>query len=582
MNNMTRDEAYTNALVSFDGDELASGVLLNKYAISKDGNFIESTYEDISSRLSTIIGEIANDKEFEKNVYKNMVERKLMPAGRVIYALGNVYDSNSTLSNCYVLPSPEDSIEGIFKTATDLATIFAKGGGCGVDISTLRPLSGKVSGSAKETTGSVSFMDLFSTVTGTIGQHGRRGALLLSMSCSHPDLLEFIKVKGGDDKSKVENANISIRITDEFMKAIENDKDWEMKFYIPSQDQTIIKIEPAKKIWDLIIKSNWNGGEPGMLFWDTVLSDDPSCEIPTLKPVSTNPCLTGDTIVAVADGRNGVTIKELSETGEKFNVYSARRKKTNGHKSSDNWKVEIKGATAFRTGEKELITIYLSDGSNFSCTKDHKLALESGDYIEAQYSTGKYIGKFFSYSDKNTRKNYRHINSKTSGKNKQYRMIYEYNKNITYDGKLYNIDHKDGDASNDDMSNLELITIEEHKLRTKRHGLENPIHRSDKQRHKIMNGRKNRLSSAKRCNWSNERLNEELRIYDQLHPMSDKIDKNVVMNERIFVERVESMGEYETVYDLTVDDNHNFYIITKFDDRDYLNSSGVLVHNCGR
>ena len=152
-----------------------------------------------------------------------IIEKKFLIGGRILANRG-LYkeDRKLTYSNCYVIQPPEDNIESIFECASKLARTFSYGGGCGVDISGLSPRGAKINNSAKETTGSVSFMELYNLVTSLIGQNGRRGALMLSISCDHPDLEEFIDIK--TDLDKITKANISVRITDDFMRAVVNEE----------------------------------------------------------------------------------------------------------------------------------------------------------------------------------------------------------------------------------------------------------------------------------------------------------------------------------------------------------------------
>ena len=148
---------------------------------------------------------------------RNLIkEKKFLFGGRILSNRGlDKKGVKTTLSNCYVIAPPEDNIESIFDCAKKLARTYSYGGGCGIDISKLAPRGSKVRNTAKETSGSVSFMDLYSLVTGLIGQNGRRGALMISLSCEHPDVEEFIEIKS--DLERVTKANISIRITDKFM-----------------------------------------------------------------------------------------------------------------------------------------------------------------------------------------------------------------------------------------------------------------------------------------------------------------------------------------------------------------------------
>ena len=190
--------------------------------------------------------------------------------------------------NCYVIEPPGDSIEDIFDCAKKLARTYSFGGGCGVDVSNLAPRGAKVSNTAKFTSGAVSFMDLYSLVTGLIGQSGRRGALMISLSCEHPDLEEFIGVK--QNTERVTKANISIRMTDRFMAAVKNREPFELSFTRTETGETITKTVDAYTIFHKICESNWDWAEPGMLFWDRIenwnlLSCDDSFHY-----AGTNPC----------------------------------------------------------------------------------------------------------------------------------------------------------------------------------------------------------------------------------------------------------------------------------------------------
>jgi len=577
----------TRILRNFGGDSLAADVFMKKYAIidAESGEILETSLDDMRDRLAKAIVEVEepDKREYWEGEFRECLNY-FIPAGRILYALGNPNDVTATLKNCYVVQIDNDDIGSIFETAKRQAILFSKGGGVGFDLSTLRPAGAPVNNSAKTTSGAVSFMDLYSMVTGIIGQYGRRGALMLTMDISHPDVIEFIRVKGGSDKSKVQFANISIRISDEFMKAVNEDADWEMSYTL--KDGTEFKrTEKATIIWDLFVESNWRGAEPGIMFWDNIVNDEPAGVFPETRAISTNPCFVGDTIVAVADGRNGVTIKELTEKNEEFPVYSARK---NG--SRNQWKVEIKKAKAFKSGKKKIIMVNLSDGSSFKCTPDHLLALPDGKtYIEAGKSYNQEISKFYSFSDKNTEKSYRTINSKTCGYNKQYRMMYEHY-NSKYDGTTHNIDHIDGNSTTDYIDNLELITVEEHKSKTKRCGINNPIQKLKGTEYlSLYSSRSNILGNGARYNWSEEKINKKLEEWDDengdrlLELYKEKNSNNVYLDDSVYVESITDSFDSECVdvYDLTVEDNHNFYILTKWDDDKYLNSSGVLVHNCG-
>lgn len=216
-------------------------------------------------------------------------EKKFLFGGRILANRGLENKGRKiSLSNCYVIEPPEDNIESIFDCAKKLARTYSRGGGCGVDISKLAPKGARVNNAAKETTGSVSFMDLYSMVTGLIGQNGRRGALMLSLSCEHPDLEEFIGIKS--DLDRVTKANISIRITDKFMAAVKNKTPFTLSFTRLETGETITKEIDAYEMFHKMCEMNWDYAEPGMLFWDRInnwnlLSCDDEFEY-----AGTNPC----------------------------------------------------------------------------------------------------------------------------------------------------------------------------------------------------------------------------------------------------------------------------------------------------
>ena len=194
--------------------------------------------------------------------------KKFLPGGRILANRGLQHHGKKvTYSNCYVLAINEDSIESIYKTCADLARTFSYGGGVGINISPLRAKGMTVHNAAKTTTGAVSFMNTFSNVSEVIGQNGRRGALMLSIDCTHPDLEDFIDIK--NDLNAVTKANISVQITDDFMEAFINNQDWELRFETEDGD-VITKNVKAAKIFRRLAENNYNMAEPGILFWDRI------------------------------------------------------------------------------------------------------------------------------------------------------------------------------------------------------------------------------------------------------------------------------------------------------------------------
>ena len=220
--------------------------------------------------------------------------KKFLYGGRILANRGLTQDKKITYSNCYVVTPPEDNIESIFDCARNLARTYSYGGGCGVDISKLAPRGATIHNAAKTTSGSVSFMDLYSLVTGLIGQAGRRGALMISLSCEHPDVEEFIDVK--NDMDKVLFANISVRVTDAFMEAVTGrgkvpeNTSFLLRFVREETGEVIEKEIDARELFTKLAENNWNSAEPGILFWDRIRSWNLLSNTKDFEYAGTNPC----------------------------------------------------------------------------------------------------------------------------------------------------------------------------------------------------------------------------------------------------------------------------------------------------
>ena len=248
----------------------------------------------------------------DADVAELIADKKFLFGGRILSNRG-IDDEKVTYSNCYVISPPEDNIESIYDTAKKLARTYSYGGGCGIDISKLAPCGAKVNNQAKSTSGAVSFMDTFSQVTEQIGQNGRRGALMISIDCTHPDLEKFITIKS--DLNKVTSANISVRVTDRFMVAVKNDEYWELYYKRNETGEEIKKTVKARDIFDLLCRNNWDYAEPGILYWDRItnwnlVSNDKGFEYAGVNPCAEEPlpaggsCLLG-AINLAAFVRNG-------------------------------------------------------------------------------------------------------------------------------------------------------------------------------------------------------------------------------------------------------------------------------------
>jgi len=224
-----------------------------------------------------------------KEVRALIEEHKFLPGGRIMANRGLEYKGRKvTLSNCYVVSPPEDNIESIFECAKKLARTYSYGGGCGVDISRLSPKGARINNAAQETSGAISFMDLYSLVTQLIGQNGRRGALMISMDCSHPDIEDFIRIK--TDLSRVTKANISVRLSNEFMDAVIADKPFALHYTREVTGQKIGKTVNARALFRLMAETNWDFAEPGALFWDHITSWNLLSNTKDFSYAGTNPC----------------------------------------------------------------------------------------------------------------------------------------------------------------------------------------------------------------------------------------------------------------------------------------------------
>jgi len=282
---MTRDEVLEQAIEYFNGDELAAQVFL-KYALQDSETYYEGSPSEALDRYAREIHRIEsrypNPLSYDR--IRHMLDRyeRYILGGSPMAGVGNNYLGMS-LSNCVVSPSPKDSISGIFDVGKKLAIWFSRRCGVGSNISTLRPDGFPVSNAAKTSTGAWSFVELLSNICGKIGQNNRRGALLVGMEDWHPDILKFITCK--IDVTKITNANISVMLSDAFMKAVEMDGTWDLVW-----DGKVVETIKARDMWNLIVTTATKTAEPGILFWDTYKRRNPLNEYPGFEMICTNPC----------------------------------------------------------------------------------------------------------------------------------------------------------------------------------------------------------------------------------------------------------------------------------------------------
>lgn len=289
-------EVVEQSTLYFGGDSLAANVWANKYALKNaEGHLLELTPDDMHRRIAREIARI--EKKYpnpmgEEELFELMRHfRYLVPQGSPMAGIGNSYQIGS-LSNCFVIGNEgsADSYGAIMKTDEEQVQLMKRRGGVGHDLSHIRPKHSLVKNSAMTSTGIVPFMERYSNSTREVAQEGRRGALMLSISVAHPDSEHFIDAKL--EAGKVTGANISVKITDEFMRAVINDTDFVQHFPVGSDHPTVTKTIKARELWKKIVYNAWKSAEPGILFWDTILRESIPDSYADLgfRTVSTNPC----------------------------------------------------------------------------------------------------------------------------------------------------------------------------------------------------------------------------------------------------------------------------------------------------
>ncbi len=294
-------DLFQRTLRYFGGDELRARVFFDKYALrDPDGRVVESSPPEMWARVARELASVeateAKRREWEEKFYWLLEDFRFVPGGRILFGAGN--PRRATLLNCYVIPIQGDSLEDIFEWCKQAARTYSFGGGVGTDISVLRPRGTPVNNAAITSSGAVSFMDLLSTTTGTIGQAGRRGALMITIRSDHPDVLEFTRVKRNLDR--VRYANISVRVDDAFMRAVESDGEYTLRF--SNEKAQVERTVRARELWDELIRGARDYAEPGVIFWDTVRRWSTS-EYNGMNVVTTNPCsLVGSTYVLTPSG----------------------------------------------------------------------------------------------------------------------------------------------------------------------------------------------------------------------------------------------------------------------------------------
>ena len=617
--------------------------------------------------------------------------------------LSGARKNRNQLASCYIGASG-DNIEGIFDAYKEMALLSKHGGGIGWDWHDIRCMGGVIDDNYAAAGGVVPFLKINNDVALAVDQLGvRKGSIAVYLEPWHIDIEDFIDVKknSGEDRRRAHDLFPALWIPDLFMQRVLEDGNWTLfdpyetkdlhnlteddfdKRYVHYEhDESIRKISiRAKDLWKKILTSYFESGSPFLCWKDNANRANPNKHVGKIR--SSNLCFTGDTMVATAYGQNAISIKSLAEYSNginKFPVYCAEEtttkvthtrktigKKGGGHTTAKVWKDQIKNAVAFKTGTQKVITVKLANGDEFRCTPEHQLALFNGGYIQAKYSLGKELQSIYTFTNIGPGTKYRYINSLTNPSQKQARMIWEFYNNTKIPNG-YHLDHIDNNNKNDVITNLQLLTKDEHweKTKVERKGDGNTVHRKSTKEDELIKSLNKSLevkgnNNPKYNGISNYEFITILKVFNRLIPgefnrrkylyirenfnlefalpeflskyrfnsdfglLCDYVNEVQTYNgeyeqnpERDYIERIDfnkdrinyiqhyfqqpfktndddlhynirnsglrvvdiiDNGEVEDVYDLTVEDNHNFYILTSGDEN-YENSNGVLVHNC--
>ncbi len=279
----TSDEELARAAdaETYYGDnELAIDVLRSKYLAPGETGPLH-----MWERIARAVSSVEQDRElWYARFFALLFDYRFIPGGRVMHGAGrDEARRKPTLSNCYVIPINEDSLEGIYQCLTESAMVYRTGGGVGTDLSRLRPKGAPVNATVDRSPGCTAFMNLLSESTNAVSQAGRRGALMLTLRVDHPDIEDFISIKSDRARTKVQYANLSVLITDEFMQAVLDDTDFDLRW-----SNKVFRTVRARVLWDKIVQHAHASAEPGVIFWDTMRAYH---NVEYANPlVSTNPC----------------------------------------------------------------------------------------------------------------------------------------------------------------------------------------------------------------------------------------------------------------------------------------------------
>jgi ribonucleotide reductase alpha subunit len=564
----------------------AKVILESRYLARDKKGVVTETPDGMLERVAKCVADAEkpeNQKIWEEKFLGIMNSLEFLPNSPTLINAGR---GLGQLSACFVLPVNDD-ISNIFEMVKQSALIHKTGGGTGFNFSELRPAGSTVASTHGVASGPVSFMRAFVVVKDVIKQGGvRRGANIGILNVTHPDIVEFVDCK--KDTTLFQNFNISVAINDGFFDLLEDDGYLQLHYWgFPYKE----KIK-ASDLFNKMCENSWANGEPGFLFIDTINKHNPT---PWLGPIkATNPCVTGDTRIAVADGRGSVSIKQLVDEGNDVPVYC---------KDSSGW-THIRYARNPRlTGvKKPILKVTLDDGSFIRTTNDHKFYLSDGSKVEAnKLVVGDSLMRFdryqFTYREQGLP--YWGVQKAVRNTFQEHRLISEFvlGRPLTDDERVH---HKDFNGLNNDWTNLQSMTLSEHANIHDISGDNNPMRRfpdknwmnnPDMQREM----REKHHVGAKRSDVTCANISESIKNAFEKNPsyrtkLSDRMKElwqtpeyreKMLMaignrtNHKVMM--VEFDG-YEDVYNITVDDFHNYCVVTSDTGE---KQSGITVANCG-
>lgn len=330
-------------------------------------NILEKKYFHNGENFYTFLKRVTNPfpAEISSDLREAIINADFIPAGSILSGTG-VKNRKISLSNCYVAPSPNDTLKSIFDTGRDMGIIFSRRGGCGINLSKLRPKGATVHNSAVTSTGAVSFVKYYDNMAGIIGFEGRRAAMLVALEVQHPDIYDFLTLKCND--TEIQTANLSIIFSDEFMKCVVADMPFELHFKVEDTGEEISKIIDAKELFHKFCEVQWEWSEPGAIFMDRVRSHNLLSGYPDEEYHidCCNPCVRGDTLLLTNEG-----YKKIEDVaGKQTRVWNGYR-----------WSDVIPKVTGYN---QKMLTVEAKNGVKIDCTYYHKFVLSDGTRVEAK------------------------------------------------------------------------------------------------------------------------------------------------------------------------------------------------------